>query len=146
VTTKNTSMFLIAALAVALLAVVSPAEAQGIYLLKTGALTATNASCTATACVSIQVTSTTGTVAVQIVGTFVGTVAFEASVDGTNFVAVAGAVTAATEARVVSATAPGLWQINAAGYTVLRARCSAFTSGTINVTINRSTAPSGNGS
>jgi len=70
---------------------------------------------------------------VEISGTFVGTVTFEASVDGTNFFAI-GLKTAADGAAVTSATAPGQWKMIAD--TVIasfRARVSAFTSGTITV-------------
>jgi hypothetical protein len=125
---------------------VMPATAQtNVPFTKTAALTATNASCTATACVQMPVTSATNTVGVQIWGTFSGTVSFEGTVNGSTWVAVAGAVPAITEARVITATAAGMWQINVAGYAAVRVRCSAFTSGTINVVLNRSAATPGNG-
>ncbi len=136
----------VVALGLALLVMAVPAEAQsGVAFLKTGALTATNSACTATACVQMPVIAAANGVGIQITGTFVGTITFEVSVDGTNWVAAAAAVTVATEARVTTATAPGLWQINVAGYTGMRARCTAFTSGTITVTLNRSAGTPGNG-
>jgi hypothetical protein len=69
-------------------------------------------------------------VAVQVSGTFVGTVTFETSVDGTNFVAT-GVTPAAGGAAVSTATAPGLWNLTPNGVTQLRVRVSAYTSGTI---------------
>jgi hypothetical protein len=77
--------------------------------------------------------------AVQVAGTFVGTVTFEVSVDDTTWSAcpmepVAGGAT------ITSATAPGLWLAHpgTVGNPSLkglrfRARCSAFTSGAIDV-------------
>jgi hypothetical protein len=133
--------------ALVLMAVALPMAAQsGVQFTKTGALTATNANCTATACVSMPVTSLTNTIGIQVTGTFVGTVTFEVTVDGTNWVAAAAVVTAATTARVTTATAAGLWQLPVAGFVAARVRCSAFTSGTINVTMNRSAASPSNGS
>jgi hypothetical protein len=73
------------------------------------------------------------TVGVQITGTFVATVTFEATIDGTNWTAI-NAVTNQTGALVTTATATGLWQIDVAGYIGFRVRCSAFTSGTVVVT------------
>jgi hypothetical protein len=124
-------------LAVLLLAVV-PAAAQNVAFTKTGALTATNASCTATACVSMPVTSGSNAIGVQITGTFTGTVTFEGSVDGTNYVTTAVVPVGTTRTLTGTATAAGVWQWNVSGLTAIRARCTAFTSGTINVTINRS--------
>jgi Zn-dependent M28 family amino/carboxypeptidase len=71
---------------------------------------------------------TANTGVVQITGTFVGTLSFEATVDGTNYVPVA-AEPVAGGASVTSATGPGLWRIRAGGFHSLRVRCSAFTSG-----------------
>ena len=113
---------------------------------RTGALTATNTSCTATACVSMPVTSMTGAVAIQISGTFTATVTFEVTVDATNWVAAAVVPIGATRTLTTTATAAGSWQINVAGLKGVRARCSAFTSGTINVSITASEGTPGIGS
>jgi hypothetical protein len=108
-----------------------------VYLLKSGSLTAANASCTATACVSMPVNWATGSVGVQVAGTFVGTVTFEGTLDGTNYVSILG-LPAAGGAVVSTATGVGTWQIPNWGYATIRARCSAFTSGTITLTMVRS--------
>jgi hypothetical protein len=71
-------------------------------------------------------------VAVQITGTFVGTVTFETSLDGTNFVAT-GLTPAAGGAAASTATAVGLWILTPNGVNLFRARVSAYTSGNITV-------------
>jgi hypothetical protein len=73
-----------------------------------------------------------GDLLVQLTGEFVATVSFEATVDGANFVPVA-ATPLAGGASVTSAAGPGAWRIRAGGLLV-RARCSAFTSGAVKVT------------
>ena len=81
-----------------------------------------------------------GAVGLQLTGTWVGTVSFEGSLDGGTFVAInlvpSNSATAAT-----SATANGAWSGNCGGYSVVRARMSAYTSGTAVVTLQ--TAGSG---
>ena len=64
---------------------------------------------------------------VQVSGTFVGTVAFEYSNDGVNWIALGAAISAA-----------GLISL-AVSAAFVRANCTAFTSGTINVTFFNST-------
>jgi hypothetical protein len=68
----------------------------------------------------------------QIVGITTATITWEASVDGTNYVAV-NARNVNTQVVATTATADGLYRINATGYFSLRARISAWTSGTIYV-------------
>lgn len=75
-----------------------------------------------------------GQATVQITGTWVATVVFEASVDGTNFFSV-NAIVPTTGAIAASATANGQWLVSVAGYNRFRVRCSAYTSGTIVVSI-----------
>jgi hypothetical protein len=118
----------IAALAILTAAV---ACAQGQALTKTGSLTASTQN------VVEPVNSGTGTVLVQLAGTFTATVQFEATLDGTNYAA-AMALPAGGGGGVNSATAAGLWVIPASGYVGVRARCSSYSSGTITVTMNRS--------
>ncbi len=78
-------------------------------------------------------------VAIQVTGTWVGTLQFESSVDGTNFFSVP-AIVATTGAVVTSATANGQWLVPCGGYNKVRVRCSAFTSGTIVVSLQGSNA------
>jgi hypothetical protein len=78
-----------------------------------------------------------GAVAVQIAGTLSATIAFEATVDGTNWVAFnmtpSNSGTAAS-----SASAAGAWSALTLGYAGIRARCSAYTSGSPVVTVRYS--------
>lgn len=69
---------------------------------------------------------------VQITGTFVATVNFEASLDGTNYVTIAAAPVAGG-ASVTTATAPGVWKIDVSGIRYLRARISGWASGAVTV-------------
>lgn len=82
-----------------------------------------------------------GSVALQITGTFVATVQFEGTVDGTNWFSVdALAIAVGTVAN--SATAVGQWFIQASGLLKVRARCSAYTSGTVVVSLEGGAAGS----
>lgn len=75
-----------------------------------------------------------GAVAFQITGTFVGTITFESTIDGTNYVATM-AYPAASETGTTTTTTPGIWRVhNAAGLRV-RARMSAYTSGAAIVSV-----------
>lgn len=71
----------------------------------------------------------------QLFGTFSATVTFEASINGSDWIAVALAnLNSTTRARASTATAAGLFLFDAiAGLVHFRARISAYTSGTINV-------------
>ena len=74
-----------------------------------------------------------GAVGLQLSGTFTLTAQFEASVDGETFVALnmlpSNSATAAS-----SATSAGAWRANVAGYRLVQARVSAYTSGSANAT------------
>lgn len=133
---KNISLF---AVAVLLGANIPLAAQSGVALSSSGSLTAASASCLATNCVQIPISSNTVVAGVQIAGTFVGTLQFEGSVDGANFVAMP-AQPIGGGATVTSATAAGVWQVQAGGLTSLRVRVSAYTSGTASVTVARSGA------
>lgn len=77
-------------------------------------------------------------VSFQVTGTFVGTVVPEISIDGVNFVAAAVVPYDSTTpgTPVASATAPGAWYArNVTTARLFRVRCSAFTSGSIVVTV-----------
>ncbi len=73
-------------------------------------------------------------IAVQLTGTFVGTVQFEALIDQprATWLAILGTPFAGGT-QVSSATATGAWLFNSAGVKVFRVRCSTFVSGTIQV-------------
>lgn len=75
-----------------------------------------------------------GHVAVQITGTLSATISFEATVDGTNWVAF-NMLPSNSGTAAASATAVGAWTQSTGGFAGVRARCSAYTSGAPVVTI-----------
>lgn len=100
----------------------------------TDTLTAANAgSCTGTttACAFFGAQKQAG-LGIQITGTFVGTVQFEQTIDGTTWVSLS-MTPYNSSTTVTSATAPGLWT-GAVTNNKIRVRCSAYTSGSIVVT------------
>src|SRR5207248_1946730 len=94
---------------------------------------------TSTNCVLLPLPSGAASANVVLSGTFSATVQFELSADGVTFVA-ANALPQPSGTAVSSATATGTWAIPLAGMTFLRARCSAFTSGTIGAYLQSSQA------
>lgn len=102
-------------------------------------LTATSADCsTAGSCALFDpgfVPSTTLTVS----GTFSLTVTFEATADGINWVS-AQAVNVASGANVTTATSAGVFNITNAGFLKIRARASAYASGSAKITATRGVA------
>ena len=74
-----------------------------------------------------------GAVGLQLSGTFTLTVQFEATVDGETFVGL-NMLPSNSATAVSSTTAAGAWRANVAGYRLVRARVSAFTSGSANAT------------
>lgn len=77
--------------------------------------------------------------ACQITGTFVGTVVWEATIDGTNYFSIP-VMNLATEIHVLSTTAPGVFTGEVAAFRRMRVRCSAYTSGTITVALRSTLA------
>lgn len=68
---------------------------------------------------------------INITGTFVGTVVFEYTVNGSDWFTLSAM--SAAGALETGATAVGRWLANVAGMQAVRFRCSAYTSGTISV-------------
>lgn len=75
--------------------------------------------------------------AIDLRGTFVATVTFQGTIDGTNFFSLQATPVASSNnvATVTTATAAGAWYVQCTGCVQVRAIATAFTSGTINVTI-----------
>lgn len=73
------------------------------------------------------------TLALQVQGITTATITWEATIDGTNWVAVQ-ATPLTTGTAATTATADGLFRVNVTGLVSFRARISAYTSGTITVT------------
>lgn len=75
-----------------------------------------------------------GGVAVQLVGTWTGTVTFEATVNGTDFVAIP--MTNVNSGAVAStSTANGIFAANVVGIKTFQVRASATITGTLSVAI-----------
>lgn len=79
------------------------------------------------------------TLMVDVRGTFVGTLVFEGTIDGSNYFALP-AYSIAAGAYIAGVTIATQIALNCAGYKRLRARCSAYTSGSILVTLRATTA------
>lgn len=79
---------------------------------------------------------------IALTGTFVGTVTFEATVDGTNWFSVFAAKLG-DGAIETTATTTGLFRISCGALTSVRARVSAYTSGSITATGRTSQNDSG---
>jgi hypothetical protein len=76
-----------------------------------------------------------GGVGIQITGTFVGTVQFEITLDGTNFVAVEATAVGNSQTLATTATAPSVWKFDAIGAMAIRVRSTVWTSGLATVTM-----------
>lgn len=79
-------------------------------------------------------TQGSGSAVVQVTGAFVGTISFEATLDGSNWFAV-NAAPVTGGALVTTATAAGQWIIGTSGFAQTRVRVSAYTSGTATTSI-----------
>lgn len=109
-----------------------------------GTIQAQASSCTptasSTACVFLQVSPQTNSADITVAGTYSGTLQFEVSGDGgATWVAVNATPPNSTTA-VTSTTSTGTWTASMAGHSFLRVRCSSYTSGGANVTLNPSQA------
>ena len=71
-----------------------------------------------------------GGVALQLLGTWSGTVTFEATVDGNTWVAF-NMVPSNSATAASTATSNGAWSANCAGFDSVRARFSTATSGAV---------------
>ena len=83
------------------------------------------------------VTGTDGgfeTLDLQVQGITTATITFEATIDGTNWVPVAAMTRADNSTMATTATADGIYQVSVGGLRQVRARISAWTTGTITVT------------
>lgn len=81
-----------------------------------------------------------GQASVDVRGTFSGTVNFEASTNGSDFVTVDCFVPSAPGTAVNSTTSAGLWQCPVAGLRFFRARMSSYVSGQADIVLSASGA------
>ena len=101
---------------------------------------AASGSLTATGSVILTNPGGLSSAGIQVTGTWAGTLVFEVSNDGANYAGISVIGIAATS-TISSATANGIWTGNVSGANYFRVRCSAYTSGTIVITILGSVAP-----
>jgi hypothetical protein len=94
-----------------------------------------------------QVTNThgKGSISIQIVGTFSGTLTFEQSNDGGTTYVTLSVTPYNSSTAVTTTTAAGLWTANLAGVDKVRVRFSSYSSGTANVYIGTTVASLGSG-
>jgi hypothetical protein len=104
---------------------------QGTFQIAQDISTTTCNGTTGAGCVAADV-SGDGHVTVQLLGTWVGTVTFDCSMDGINFQTINMTPTNSATA-VTTASANGIWQGQLWGVKVFRVRFSAYTSGTATV-------------
>ena len=71
---------------------------------------------------------------ITVTGTFVGTITIEGTEDGTNYVSMMRKQIGATDTSSNGITTTGVFVAHTTGFTLLRARISAYTSGSITVT------------
>lgn len=80
--------------------------------------------------------------AVGITGTWVGTITFEGSVDGTNWIAMNG-IASSTSGPQTTTTVNGLYRVTPGGLFQIRVIMTLFTSGTANIFMRSSNAVGG---
>lgn len=123
----------IAVLAVLLLPLLSPAA------------TISSTSCTSpnlTGCVTLSLVNfpaNTSAVAVQVTGTWVGTLEFQGSVDGTNYTTLRG-YPVGGGSYASEASANGAWTALTSGLLHFRVRATSWSSGSATVTLNPTAA------
>ncbi len=91
--------------------------------------------------VTLAIPGGLATALVQIAGSFVGTLNFEVSPDnGTTWYAIQGNLVGGSMLGT-TATGPGAWRFNIAGFTTMRVRLSPVTSGSASITLRASREP-----
>lgn len=93
--------------------------------------------------VTVQVDGLGGA-AIDVRGTFTGTITFQGTIDGTNWFSLQGTAAASAQnaGAFTTATAAGAWFFQCAGCIQIRAIATAWTSGTATVVVRATTAPS----
>jgi len=81
------------------------------------------------------------TLGIQVSGTFVGTITFEASIDRTNWVAPRMIDPVSATSSLATITEPGVRIANVTAFSLFRARISAYTSGAITIVGKAITLP-----
>ena len=119
----------------ALVVAISPNNTIPVSMSNTDTLATGSITNTQSVAVNSQGRSTVG---MALTGTWTGTVVFEKSIDGTNWVSAYVAIPG-TGSVVTSATANGTFEFGSAGYQQFRVRGSTVASGSLTVSLNSST-------
>jgi len=104
-----------------------------------GVLSASANSCTPTTGVALTLDQNDSTATIQLNGTFVGTVTFTISSNGGTYTAIKG-IPSTLGSATSTATSTGAWIFSVAGSTNICAYISTYTSGSVIVVINSSSA------
>lgn len=91
---------------------------------------------------TVLTTTGYGTAVIQVTGTFSGTITFEGSLNGTDYVSLS-AVQVGAGTIATTATTTGIYRMSPVGMTNIRARISAYTSGSITAVGRATNAPYG---
>lgn len=83
---------------------------------------------------------TASTICFTVTGTWVATLTFEATTDGTTWFPVLATIPS-TGVSGSTTTVNGTWVAGTGGYQSFRVRCSAYTSGTVSISYNADTTP-----
>lgn len=102
-----------------------------------GTITAVDASCTKGQCVNMPLAPSVNSAAISVAGTFSATLQFEVSLDNVNFSS-ASCTPSAGGSATGTAAAAGIWQCPVYGFSYVRVRPSAYTSGTAQVSVQAS--------
>lgn len=93
----------------------------------------TSSTCPGTGCLTSTVTAWGGA-AIQVAGTWSGTITFRGSVDGTNFIDISCTTTASGQASRTTTTTNGIFTCGVGGMQSLRVVMTTYSSGTASVT------------
>lgn len=91
---------------------------------------------------TVLTTTGYGTAIIQVTGTFVATITFEGTADGSNYQSIS-ATQIGTSTIATTATTTGIFRLSVSGITSIRARISAYTSGSVTAIGRTTNAPFG---
>ena len=74
-------------------------------------------------------------VAFQLSGTFSGTITFQSTIDGTNWISTGAFPISESGTAATTAAAAGIWRVKGAGLTGVRAACTTYVSGALVVDV-----------
>jgi len=105
-----------------------------------GYITAAGTTCTTDVCIDHALPPGTSAVSISVEGTYVGTLQFEVSSDGSHWYS-ADAYPVPFDTGVSNTTSTGLWVVQSGGLSNIRVRCSAYTSGGAAVVLRSGEGP-----